>query len=145
MKQKKSFKKRCQETSPASAAYQRLCGGYRHWFLEPLRGGSGGSQRAGDAGVYSGSKALLDGETRDSGTVLRRHRARLGAPKAIQATAHKMARWIYLMRKHGISYVDIGQDYYEQRHRTRVIQNLKRKAHSLAFELISMQAVTMQS
>ncbi len=79
------------------------------------------------------------------GAYLRRQRARLGAPKAITATAHKMARLVYLMLKHGTSYVDIGQDYYEQRHRTRVIQNLKRKAQSLGFELIATQAVTTQS
>jgi transposase len=79
------------------------------------------------------------------GAYLRRQRARLGAPKAITATAHKMARLVYLMLKHGTSYVDVGQDYYEQRHRTRVIRNLKRKAHSLGFELIATQAVTMQS
>ena len=79
------------------------------------------------------------------GAYLRRQRARLGAPKAITATAHKMARLVYLMLKHGTSYVDVGQDYYEQRHRTRVIQNLKRKAQSLGFELIATQAVTVKT
>lgn len=73
------------------------------------------------------------------GAYLRRQRARLGSPKAITATAHKLARLIYAMLTHGTTYVDAGQDYYEERYRSRVVQNLKRKAHELGFELVSMQ------
>ena len=35
------------------------------------------------------------------GAYLRRQRSRLGAPKAITATAHKLARLVYTMLKHG--------------------------------------------
>jgi len=42
------------------------------------------------------------------------------------------------MLKHGTDYVDIGQDYYEERYRKRVIQNLKRKAQELGFELVQI-------
>jgi transposase len=59
------------------------------------------------------------------GAYLRRLRARLGAPKALTATAHKLARLIYSMLAHGTAYTDLGQEYYEQRYRTRAIQNLK--------------------
>ena len=45
------------------------------------------------------------------GAYIRRQRARLGAPKAITATAHKLARLVYSMLKHGTAYVDAGQDY----------------------------------
>jgi transposase len=45
------------------------------------------------------------------GAYLRRQRARLGAPKAITATAHKMARLVYAMLTHGTAYVDAGQEY----------------------------------
>jgi transposase len=48
------------------------------------------------------------------GAYLRRQRARLGTPKAITATAHKLARLIYAMLTHGTAYVDAGQDYYER-------------------------------
>ncbi len=62
------------------------------------------------------------------GAFLRRKKAQLGAPKAITATAHKIARIFYLMLKHGTEYIDLGQDYYEQRYRNRMINNLKNKA-----------------
>jgi transposase len=75
------------------------------------------------------------------GAYLRRQRSRLGAPKAITATAHKLARLVYAMLTHGTAYVDAGQEYYEKRYRTRVVQNLKRKAQELGFELVSMQEV----
>jgi len=79
------------------------------------------------------------------GAYLRRQRARLGAPKAITATAHKMARLVYAMLSKGSAYVDAGQEYYEQRYRSRVIHNLKRKAQELGFELVTMQkAATVQ-
>jgi transposase len=79
------------------------------------------------------------------GAYLRRQRARIGAPKAITATAHKLARLIYAMLAQGTAYVDAGQDYYEQRYRTRVIQNLKRRAQQLGFELVTIQGtVTAQ-
>jgi transposase len=70
------------------------------------------------------------------GAYFRRQKARLGAPKAITATAHKLARLVYAMLKNGTSYVDVGQDYYEERYQARVLQNLKRKAKHLGFELI---------
>jgi Transposase IS116/IS110/IS902 family./Transposase. len=73
------------------------------------------------------------------GDYLRRQRARLGAPKAITATAHKMARLIYAMLSHGTDYIDAGQEYYEERYRSRVVQNLKRKARELGFELVTIQ------
>jgi len=70
------------------------------------------------------------------GAYLRRQKARLGSPKAITATAHKLARMIYSMLKHGTQYVDAGQDYYEQHYRTRVVENLKRRASALGFALV---------
>jgi len=72
------------------------------------------------------------------GAYLRRQRSRLGAPKAITATAHKLARLVYAMLKHGSAYVDAGQDYYEKGYRSRVIQNLKRKAQELGYQLIAI-------
>ena len=70
------------------------------------------------------------------GAYYRRMKARLGAPKAITATAHKLARLVYSMLKNGTEYTDVGQDYYEQRYKSRVIQNLKKRAQKLGFELV---------
>lgn len=77
------------------------------------------------------------------GAYLRRQRARLGAPKAVTATAHKLARLVYTMLKQGTAYVDVGQEYYEKRYRARVIQNMKRKAQELGFELVAIQGATI--
>jgi len=69
------------------------------------------------------------------GAYYRRMRARHGAPSAITATAHKLARTIYFMLKERKSYHDIGADYYEQQYRTRVLRNLNRQAARLGFRL----------
>ncbi len=72
------------------------------------------------------------------GAYLRRQRSRLGSPKAITATAHKLAKLAYTMLKNGTAYVDAGQKYYEERYRTRVVENLKRKAHDMGFQLVEI-------
>lgn len=45
-------------------------------------------------------------------------------PKAIAARAHELARLIYALLTKGQPYVDAGQDYYEERHRSRVLSHL---------------------
>lgn len=70
------------------------------------------------------------------GAFYRRLRNRLGAPKAITATAHKIARLFYSLWTRGEAYVDPGIDYYERKYQERLVQNLTKKAHSLGFELI---------
>lgn len=70
------------------------------------------------------------------GAHYRRMRARLGAPKAITATAHKLARLIYRMLKHGEDYVDKGEKHLEQIHRERSIKALARHARELGFTLV---------
>jgi len=76
------------------------------------------------------------------GAYIRRQGARLGAPKAITATAHKLARLVYSMLKNGTTYVDAGQEYYEERYRSRTLKNLKRKAQELGFELMAINGQT---
>ena len=73
------------------------------------------------------------------GAFLRRKKAQIGAPKAITATAHKIARIFYTMLKYGTHYVDLGQEYYEQRYQERVVANLKRKAKQFGFELVNIK------
>ncbi len=70
------------------------------------------------------------------GAYLRRMSGRLGKPQAVTATAHKLARLVYSMLKHGTEYVDVGQDYYERQHRERVVSNLTRRAKELGFVLL---------
>ncbi len=70
------------------------------------------------------------------GAFYRRLRSRLGTPKAITATAHKIARLFYFLWTRGEAYIDPGIDYYEQKYQERLVQNLTKKAHSLGFEII---------
>jgi len=57
------------------------------------------------------------------GAFCRRMKARLGAPQAITATAHKWARRIDTMLKHGTAYVKRGMDEYEHQYRDRTVKN----------------------
>lgn len=67
------------------------------------------------------------------GAFFRRMRTRHGAPKAITATAHKIARIFYTMWKTRTSYQDLGADYYEQRYKQRVLKNIKKKAKQIGY------------
>jgi transposase len=70
------------------------------------------------------------------GAFYRRLRSRLGSPKAITATAHKIARIFYQLWTTGGDYTDPGMDYYELRYRERMVNNLHKKAQAFGFELI---------
>jgi len=74
------------------------------------------------------------------GAYCRRQRTRLGAPKAITATAHKIARIFYSMLKNGSEYVDQGEDYYEKQYHERIVKGLKKRAAEMGFELVSTAA-----
>ncbi len=65
-----------------------------------------------------------------------------GGAKAITATVHKIARIFYFMLKHKQDYKDPGQEYYEQKHKERIIKTLKRKAKALGLELVPAQRVS---
>jgi transposase len=69
------------------------------------------------------------------GDYYRRMRARLGAPKAITATAHKLARIFYRMWKTGDAYQDQGAHYYEEKYRERILANLRKRAQALGYDL----------
>ena len=69
------------------------------------------------------------------GAYLRRMKAALGAPKAITATARKLALMIYRALKHGLQYVDPGQDWYERQYQDRLLKSLTRKALKLGYQL----------
>ena len=76
------------------------------------------------------------------GAFFRRLKARLGPAKAITATAHKLARIVYLLLKSGHNYVDPGAQYYEQRYRENIFKSLKKRAASLGYMLVETQHLT---
>lgn len=70
------------------------------------------------------------------GAFFRRLKVRLGSPKAITATAHKLARIFYQMWITRQSYQDAGADYYEQQYQQRKLKYLRKQAASLGFQLV---------
>jgi transposase len=73
------------------------------------------------------------------GAQYRRLRTRLGAPKAITAMAHKLARLVYRMLKYGQEYVDKGMQYYEDRYRQQQIERLLKNAAKLNLQVVPTQ------
>ncbi|HYK49603.1 MAG TPA: IS110 family transposase [Terriglobales bacterium] len=74
------------------------------------------------------------------GAQYRRLRSKLGAPKAVTAMAHRLARLVYRMLKYGQQYVDKGALYYEQRNRQQQIEFLRKKAAQLGLRVTPAQA-----
>jgi hypothetical protein len=70
------------------------------------------------------------------GAFYRRIKARAGAPKAITATARKLAVIYYTMLKNGSSYVEVGQAAYEQRYRQRRFSAMQKQALAMGYQLV---------
>ncbi len=84
---------------------------------------------------------MPDAEQGGPGAYLRRPRSRLGAPKAITATAHKLARIIYNVMRCGMAYVRQTEESYTERVRQRLEKQLKRRAMELGYELKKIEPV----
>ena len=73
------------------------------------------------------------------GACYRRFAGRLGAPKAVTATAHKLAEIIYRALKYGHEYVDQGQQHLEQQYRERSLKSLTKHAKELGYMLVHVE------
>jgi len=69
------------------------------------------------------------------GAYLRRQRSRLGAPKAITALAHKLARIVYNLLRYGVAYMKQTEEAYAEQVRARLEKQLRRRAVELGYEL----------
>ena len=74
------------------------------------------------------------------GAFYRRLSSRIGKQKAVTATARKIAVLFYNAVRFGMAYHDPGAAAYEDRHRTRVLANLQRRAKTFGFELAPIPA-----
>ena len=74
------------------------------------------------------------------GAFYRRLSARIGKAKAVTATARKIAVLFYNAVRYGMEYVDPGASFYETRYRTRVVDNLHRRAKAFGFVLMPLEA-----
>ena len=79
------------------------------------------------------------------GAYLRRQRGRLGAPKAITATAHKLARIVYYLMRFGEAYVKQTEEAYAEQVRERLEKQLARRAKELGYELKKVEEKPAQS
>lgn len=83
--------------------------------------------------------AMTIGRTQTSlGAFYRRIKSRGGAPKAITAVAHKLARIIYGMLSRGNQYQPLDSNYYEEKYQKRLLNNLKKSAAKLGYDLVEV-------
>lgn len=75
------------------------------------------------------------------GAFYRRLSSRIGKQKAVTATARKIAVLFYNAIRFGMAYQDPGAAAYEERHRSRVLANLHRRARTLGFALAPLPNV----
>jgi transposase len=75
------------------------------------------------------------------GAKFRRLRSKLGAPKAITAMAHMLARLVYRMLKFGHDYVDRGTQFYEAKYQHQRLQRITKQAAALNMQLIPLTRV----
>ncbi len=81
---------------------------------------------------------LVRGQTA-LGAFYRRLAVRVGKPKAITATARKLAILVYRTLTGTLIYKDPGADIYTARQRTRVLRRLRYRADTLGFTLVNRQ------
>jgi transposase len=99
-----------------------------------------GASRAGRAlrlavqGCYHAKHAL--------GAFYRRIQARAGAPKAVVATARKLAERVYRLLKYGAEYVCQKIEAYEAAYKARLVKGLSRRAAELGYRLEPTTATT---
>jgi transposase len=74
------------------------------------------------------------------GAYLRRQRSRLGAPKAITATAHKLARIVYHLVRFGEAYMQQTEQAYAAQVRERLEKQLHRRARELGYTLTKVDS-----
>jgi transposase len=88
------------------------------------------------AQAFRMAASSLSRSTTALGAFYRRIKMRTSGQQAVTATAHKIARIYYAMLTKGASYIELGQQAYEQRYKQRRLDQLKNQAKSLGYQLI---------
>ena len=124
------------KTEKHFASWLGLCPGSKITGGKRLSGKTKPSANRAAAAFRIGAQSLHHSKSA-LGAFYRRLKARIGAPKATTAAAHKLAKIFYHLLKNGEEYVDAGQEYYEKAYQSRVFNNLKRKAKEMGFILVN--------
>ena len=81
--------------------------------------------------------ACCAGKTQTAvGAFMRRIKSKAGAPKAITATARKIACLFYRLLKYGKDYVEQGLECYEKKYEANLVEKVKKMAKRLGYELV---------
>jgi transposase len=99
-----------------------------------IAGRAGRALRMAAQGCHHAKNAL--------GAFYRRVQARAGAPKAVVATARKIAERVYRLLKYGEEYVQQEMNAYEEMYRQRLVKGLARKAKELGYQLTEVTPAT---
>lgn len=78
------------------------------------------------------------------GAFYRRIQARCGGPKAVVATARKIAERVYRLLKYGAEYVRQGEKVYEDAYQLRTVKSMAKKAQSMGYKLVPVTAPTTE-
>ena len=89
------------------------------------------------AAIAFRTAACSAGKTQTAmGAFMRRIKSKAGAPKAITATARKLACLFYRLLKYGSDYVEEGLEYYEKKYEANLVEKAKKMAKRLGYELV---------
>lgn len=125
----------CWPTAKAFASWLGLCPGNKISGGKILSSKTKPSDNQAAQALRMAASSLYRSKTA-IGAFFRRLRARLGAPKAITAAAHKLARILYRMLANGTNYWEVGENYYEQQYQARVMRNLTKRAEEFGYVLV---------
>ena len=92
------------------------------------------------AGVFRMAARAVTRSTSALGAFYRRMKARLGAPKAMTATAHKIVVIFYHMVRERTVYREVGEPEYTQQQEQRMLKHLKQQAKRLGYTLTPQEA-----
>jgi transposase len=67
---------------------------------------------------------------------IRRMCGRTDKPKGIKAGAHRIGKVLYQMCKHGMGYVEKGEEYIEKAYEARVLKNMEKRAKEMGYQLV---------
>jgi transposase len=81
---------------------------------------------------------VLSNTNTSLGSFYRRKRAQLGAPKAITATARKLACLIYRLIKNGQGYEEPDLHTYELKYKDQILNSLRKRANTFGFDLVEV-------
>lgn len=109
----------------------KITGGRRLSGRQPVR-----AHRA--ASIFRMAALSLRHSRSALGAFFRRKRAQLGPNRAISATAHKLARIVFIMLRDRKNFVDPGEHAYAEQFRERAVRSLQQKAHALGFSVVPL-------